>query len=60
MTSPKKGQMLTTDLYFSYFGRPPVPDDICKDSAKRHLRFGEVDFKRVDCVTGARMPCPCW
>ena len=28
--------------YFSNFGSPPVPDDICKDSAM--LGFGEVDF----------------
>ena len=27
------------DIYFSNFGRPPVPDDLCKDSAPRHPRF---------------------
>ena len=27
------------DHYFSNFGTPPVPDDICKDSAIRHARF---------------------
>ena len=27
------------DLYFSNFGRPPVPDDLCKDSASWHPRF---------------------
>ena len=24
------------DHYFSNFGRPPVPDDLCKDSAPKH------------------------
>ena len=27
------------DHYFSNFGRPPVPDDLCKDSATRHSQF---------------------
>ena len=27
------------DHYFSNFGRPPVPDDLCKDSAPRHPLF---------------------
>ena len=27
------------DHYFCNFGSPPVPKDICKDSAKRHARF---------------------
>ena len=27
------------DHYFSNFGRPPVPDDICKDSATMHPQF---------------------
>ena len=27
------------DHYFSNFVRPPVPDDLCKDSATRHPRF---------------------
>ena len=26
------------------FGRPPIPDDLCKDSAPRHLGSGEEDF----------------
>ena len=29
------------DLYFSNFGRPTVPDDLCKDSAPRHPWSGE-------------------
>ena len=32
------------DHYFSNFGRPSVPDDICKDSATSILGFGEEDF----------------
>ena len=32
------------DNYFSNFGSPPVPDDICKDSAIGMLGFGEEDF----------------
>ena len=31
------------DHYFSNFGSPPIPDDICKDSALSMLGFGE-DF----------------
>ena len=27
------------DHHFSNFGRPPVPNDLCKDSAPRHPRF---------------------
>ena len=30
--------------YFSKFGRPLVPDDLCKDSAPDILGSGEVDF----------------
>ena len=33
------------DHYFSNFGRPPVSDDICKDSVRGILGFGEQDFK---------------
>ena len=39
LTLLKKGQMSIYDIYFSNFGRPPVPDDLCKDSAPRHPRF---------------------
>ena len=31
--------MLMYDHYFSNFGRPPLPDDLCKDSATRHPWF---------------------
>ena len=27
------------DHYFSNFGKPPVPDDLSKDSAPKHPRF---------------------
>ena len=33
--------------YFSNFGRPPVSDDICKDSATRHPRFWRRRFLKV-------------
>ena len=33
--------------YFSNFGSPPVPKDICKDSAKRHARFWRIRFLKV-------------
>ena len=32
------------DHYFSNFGRPPVPDDLRKDSATSILGSGEEDF----------------
>ena len=35
------------DHYFSNFGSPPVPKDICKDSAKRHARFWRKRFLKV-------------
>ena len=31
-----KGQMSMYDHNFSNFGRPPVPDDLCKDSTPKH------------------------
>ena len=31
------------DHYFSNFGSSPVPEDICKDSAIRHVRFWRSD-----------------
>ena len=39
LTLPLKGQMSIYDICFSNFGRPPVSDDLCKDSAQRHPRF---------------------
>ena len=35
------------DHYFSNFGSPPVPDDICKDSAIRHVSFWRRRFLKV-------------
>ena len=32
------------DHYFSNFGSPPVPEDICKIQPKGMLGFGEEDF----------------
>ena len=36
LTLPYKGQMSMYDHYFGNFGRPPIPYDLCKDSAPRH------------------------
>ena len=47
LTLPKKGQMSMYDHYFSNFGSPPVPEDICKDSAIRHARFWRRRFLKV-------------
>ena len=33
--------------YFSNFGRPPVSNDICKDSVTRHPRFWRTRFLNV-------------
>ena len=41
------------DHYFSNFGRPPVSDDICKDSAIRHPRFWKTRFLKVCSHTNA-------
>ena len=35
------------DHYFSNFGRPPVSDDICKDSATRRPQFWRTRFLKV-------------
>ena len=40
------------DNYFSNFGRPPVPDDICKDSATSHPRFWRIRFIKVFTIYG--------
>ena len=42
------------DNYFSNFGRPPVPDDICKDFlAISHPRFWRIRFLNVSSHTNA-------
>ena len=35
------------DNYFSNFGRPAIPDDICKDSATSHPQFWRIRFLNV-------------
>ena len=35
------------DHHFSNFGRSPVPDDLCKDSAPRHPLFWRGRFLKV-------------
>ena len=40
------------DNYFSSFGRPPVPDDLCKDSAIRHALFWRRSFLKVFTIYG--------
>ena len=38
--------------HFSIFGRPPVPDDLCKDSAPRHPLFWRKRFFNVFTIYG--------
>ena len=38
--------------YFSYFGRPPVSDDICKDSTIRHPWLWRRRFLKVLTIYG--------
>ena len=52
LTLRKKGQMSMYDRYFSNFGRPPVPDDLCKDSAPRLPRFWRRRFLKVFTIYG--------
>ena len=40
------------DHHFSNFGRPPVPDDLCKDSATRHPRSWRSRFLKVFTIYG--------
>ena len=39
-------------IYFSNFGRPPIPNDLCKDSAPRHPRFRRRGFLKVFTIYG--------
>ena len=48
----KKGQMSMYDHYFSNFGRPPIPDDLSKDSAPKHPRFWRRRFLKVFTIYG--------
>ena len=48
------------DHYFCNFGSPPVPDDICKDSAIRHAQFWRRRFLKVfpyKCIGKQTWPC---
>ena len=38
--------------HLSNFGRPPVPDDLCKDSAPRHPLFWRRRFLKVFTIYG--------
>ena len=40
------------NIYFSNFGRPPVPNDLCKDSAPRHPQFWRRRFLKVFTIYG--------
>ena len=40
------------DHYFSFFCRPPVPDNLCKDSATRHPWFWKRRFLKVFTIYG--------
>ena len=40
------------DNSFSNFGRPLVPNDLCKDSAPRHSRFWRKRFLKVFTIYG--------
>ena len=40
------------DHYFSNFGRPPVPDDLSKDSTPRHPSFLRRRFLKVFNIYG--------
>ena len=42
-----KCQMSIYDIYIRNFGRPPVPNDLCKDSAPWHPRFWRRRFLKV-------------
>ena len=48
----KKVKCQRTTIFFSNFGRPPVPDDSCKDSASRRSRFWRRRFLKVFTIYG--------
>ena len=47
LTSLLKREMPMYDHHFSNFGRPPVPNDLCIDSAIGHPRFSRSRFLKV-------------
>ena len=52
LTLPYKGQMSIYNIYFNNFGRPPVPNDLRKDSVPRHSRFWRRRFLKVFTIYG--------
>ena len=52
LTLPQKGQMSTYDNLSSNFGRSPVPDDLCTDSAPRHPRLWRRRFLKGFTIYG--------
>ena len=44
--------MSICDVYFSNFGRPPVPNDLCKDSAIKLPPFWRRRFLKVFTIYG--------
>ena len=52
LTSLYKGQTSMYNNYFSNFGGPLVPDDLCKDTAPRHPRFWRRRFLKVFTIYG--------
>ena len=52
LTSPLKDQTSMYNHHFSNFGRSPIPDDLCKDSAPRHPRFWKRRFLKVFTIYG--------
>ena len=44
--------MSTYNNSFSNFGRPLVPDDLCKDAAPRHSQFWRRSFLKVFTIYG--------
>ena len=52
LTSPKTGQMSIYDHSLRKLGRPPVPNNLCKDSATRHPQFWRRRFLKVITIYG--------
>ena len=52
LTQPKKGQTSMYNNYFIKFGRPPIPDDLCNDSAQRHPWFWRRRVLKVFTIYG--------
>ena len=48
----RKKVMSVYDHYFSNFGRPPIPHNLCKDSASRHPWFWRRSVLKVFIICG--------